>query len=101
MILNDLISRRKVEEVISALVHEEGVTDDAAVLGCMAWNAVHTMEAVDAAPVVHGRWKYFHKQNAAVCLNCSFERDLDANFGSAVACPNCGVRMHKEKMPNE
>lgn len=48
---------------------------------------------VDAAPVVHGRWKYFHKQNKAVCLNCSFERDLDVNFGKAVSCPNCGAKM--------
>ena len=43
--------------------------------------------------VVHSQWKYFHKQNTAVCLNCSFERDLDANFGAAVACPNCGALM--------
>lgn len=44
-------------------------------------------------PVVHGRWKYFHKQNIAVCTNCSFERNLDTNFGKAVSCPNCGARM--------
>ena len=43
--------------------------------------------------VVQSQWKYFRKQNAAVCLNCSFERDLDANFGAAVACPNCGALM--------
>lgn len=43
--------------------------------------------------VVHGRWKYYHKQNKAVCTNCSFERDLDANFGKAVSCPNCGAKM--------
>lgn len=40
-----------------------------------------------------GNWKYYHKQNKAVCTNCSFERDLDANFGKAIACPNCGARM--------
>ena len=48
---------------------------------------------VDAVEVVHGRWKYYHKQNIAVCTNCSFERDLDANFGKAVSCPNCGADM--------
>ena len=48
---------------------------------------------VDAVEVVHGRWKYYHKQNIAVCTNCSFERDLDANFGKAVSCPNCGAKM--------
>ena len=43
--------------------------------------------------VPHGRWKYYHKQNKAVCTNCSFERDLDANFGRAISCPNCGAKM--------
>lgn len=43
-----------------------------------------------------GRWKYFHKQNIAVCTNCSFERDLDANFGRAISCPNCGADMRGE-----
>ena len=50
-------------------------------------------QAADVAPVRHGRWKYFRKQNIAVCTNCSFERDLDANFGQAIACPNCGAKM--------
>lgn len=40
-----------------------------------------------------GSWKYYHKQNKAVCTNCSFERDLDANFGKAITCPNCGAYM--------
>ena len=40
-----------------------------------------------------GSWKYYHKQNKAVCTNCSFERDLDANFGKAITCPNCGTTM--------
>ena len=49
--------------------------------------------AEDVAPVVHGRWKYYHKQNKAVCTRCSFERDLDENFGAAISCPNCGAKM--------
>lgn len=49
--------------------------------------------AADVAPVVHGRWKYYHKQNKAVCTHCSFERDLDENFGAAISCPNCGAKM--------
>lgn len=40
-----------------------------------------------------GNWKYYHKQNKAVCTSCNFERDLDANFGRAIACPNCGAKM--------
>lgn len=45
-----------------------------------------------------GNWKYYHKQNKAVCTNCSFERDLDANFGKAIACPNCGAKMDLEAL---
>lgn len=43
-----------------------------------------------------GNWKYYHKQNKAVCIRCGFERDLDANFGKAIACPNCGVYMPQQ-----
>lgn len=50
----------------------------------------------DVAPVRHGRWRYYKKQNIAVCQNCSFERDLDTNFGLAIACPNCGAKMDSE-----
>lgn len=57
---------------------------------------IENMDAADVAEVRHANWKYYHKQNKAVCTNCSFERDLDANFGRAVACPNCGARMDKE-----
>lgn len=40
-----------------------------------------------------GNWKYYHKRNKAVCTSCNFERDLDTNFGKAIACPNCGAKM--------
>lgn len=54
---------------------------------------IEAAKTVDAVPVVHGRWKYYHKQNKAVCTHCSFERDLDENFGAAISCPNCGAKM--------
>lgn len=49
--------------------------------------------AADVEPVVLARWRFFKKQNKAVCTNCSWERDLDWNLGRAVACPNCGATM--------
>lgn len=49
--------------------------------------------AADVVEVVHSRWKNFRKQGIAVCMNCSFERNLDDNFGRAISCPNCGARM--------
>ena len=54
---------------------------------------INKFPSADVAPVVHGEWKYYHKQNKAVCTNCSFERDLDADFGAAIDCPNCGAKM--------
>lgn len=54
---------------------------------------IDNIPAADVAKVRHAEWKYYHKQNKAVCTNCSFERDLDADFGRAVACPNCGALM--------
>ena len=68
---------------------------------CCGWLPEMSEEEFDAfpadvAPVRRGRWKYYHKQNKAVCTNCSFERDLSADFGAAIACPNCGAVMEKE-----
>ena len=57
------------------------------------WACIEREPTVDAVEVKHGRWKYYHKQNKAVCTNCSFERDLDVNFGRAISCPNCGAKM--------
>lgn len=56
-------------------------------------NVIRALRDNDVVKVVHGRWKYYHKQNIAVCTNCSFERDLSANFGKAISCPNCGAHM--------
>lgn len=58
-----------------------------------AISCVESAPAEDVCPVVRGSWKYFRKQNKAVCTVCSFERDLDNNFGKAIACPNCGADM--------
>jgi hypothetical protein len=69
------------------------------IVGSSIWETSEVVEFLedcpieDAVEVVHGRWKYYHKQNIAVCTNCSFERDLDANFGRAISCPNCGAMM--------
>ena len=57
---------------------------------------VDCFQPADVAPVVYGLWKYYHKRNKAVCTCCSFERDLDENFGAAISCPNCGAKMDIE-----
>jgi hypothetical protein len=59
-------------------------------------NDIARFPTADVVEVKHGRWKYYHKQNIAVCTNCSFERKLDDDFGKAVSCPNCGAKMDGE-----
>lgn len=54
---------------------------------------IESASTVDAEPVKHSEWKYYHKKGVAVCKNCSFERDLNTDFGRAVSCPNCGAKM--------
>ena len=64
---------------------------------CDVKQLIYSTPTIDAAPVRRGEWKYFHKQNRAVCTQCSFERDLDTDFGAAVSCPNCGADMREEE----
>lgn len=54
---------------------------------------VENLPSADVASVVHSKWKYYYKQNKAVCKHCSFERDLNENFGAAISCPNCAALM--------
>ena len=60
---------------------------------CVQQLMVDRLIALGVTVQERGSWKYYHKQNKAVCTNCSFERDLDANFGKAITCPNCGTTM--------
>jgi hypothetical protein len=56
---------------------------------------VRRQPTIEVVPVVHGEWKYYRKKCIAVCKNCSFERNLNENFGMAIVCPNCGADMRK------
>lgn len=60
--------------------------------------ALKAIPAVDAAPVVHGRW-IFHEENGPMdawltCSVCGKENGIhEGNY----YCPNCGAKMDKEK----
>lgn len=62
---------------------------------------VVSVEDIKNAPAIWfsqptvAQWKYYHKQNKAVCTNCSFERDLSVSFGQAITCPNCGAYIRR------
>lgn len=44
---------------------------------------------------VTSEWQYRMAAGAATCKRCGFERQLDDNYGAAIACPNCGAVMVK------
>ena len=67
--------------------YKEGPDED----DVKAW--LDKQPTIEAEPVRHASWKYYHKKGIAVCTDCSFERNLDDNFGHAVSCPNCGAKM--------
>lgn len=91
---NDLISREKVERVIMAMVHEPGLIDDASVFGYMVLNAVRTMQAIDAEPVVHGRWiSHFDRSECSACGGICWA-DSASTYDY---CPNCGAKMDLEE----
>lgn len=51
----------------------------------------------DVVEVKHGEWKYYRKDDIAVCKNCSYEHNLGAYHQFATNyCPNCGAKMDGE-----
>ncbi len=57
---------------------------------------IDTLPRAEVRPIVRAHWKRYAKQNKWVCTACSFERDMDADFGKAIVCPNCGAIMTDE-----
>ena len=100
--MSDLISREKLKKEAESLrVTVMGLRSGK---GILAEYAKHYRESflrmIDEQPTVEpvrGEWKYYKKQRIAVCTNCSFERNLDDNFGRAISCPNCGADMRGER----
>ena len=51
-------------------------------------------ELKEKATEKKSRWKYFHKEDIAVCENCSNEHFLGTKRQYATRfCPNCGSEM--------
>lgn len=46
-------------------------------------------------PPVQSEWVYHRLACTATCKRCNFERQLDDDYGAAIACPNCGAVMVK------
>ena len=89
---NDLISRSELlKKSIRVTETDEGGWER--VLRAVPVEEIEKAEAVDAAPVVHGRWisqdSTYTKYQCSACK----ERNFD---GVGRYCPNCGARMDKE-----
>jgi hypothetical protein len=61
-------------------------------------NILDGLVAVDAVPVVHGRWEDFCGDKMCCCSVCKAEFDNTCNeiHGEWCYCPNCGARMDLE-----
>ena len=55
---------------------------------------IENLPAVDAAPIVHGRWVYEHGDPAMLpCSICGYQV---FRYNNTRYCPNCGARMDDE-----
>lgn len=91
--MSDLISRSALIEALSRnSIVEKVYIGEKSVL-----DVVKEQPTIEAVEVVHSEWKYYRKKGIAVCKNCSFERNLDEDFGRAIACPNCGADMRRKE----
>lgn len=105
---NDLILRAAALEVINAV---KGVTwsQSGKVLCGKMFSQIKDLSAVDAVPVVHGRW-ITNKHGETVCSECD-NNALQVLTGCLVNrhfephksefCPNCGAKMDGERRDDE
>ena len=91
---DDLILRKAALEVISAV---KGITwsQNGKVLCGKMYSQIKDLPAVDAAPVVHGRWVYEHGDPVMIpCSVCGYQV---FRYNNTRCCPNCGAKMDGER----
>lgn len=97
--LNDLISRAAVFKAIVDYVKDNFSLDDSFqnllnIADSIA-EAIHDLPAVDAAPVVHGKWMDILDKpdwDQKMCSVCGDYFCCQNNY-----CPNCGAKMDSEQ----
>lgn len=92
---NDLISRSALlKKAVRVSEFDEGGWE--VVLRAVSVDDIEAAEAVDAAPVVHGRWISFKgATRCSKCLNVPLY-DYHGRIKLSKVCPNCGARMDEE-----
>jgi hypothetical protein len=84
---DDLISRQEALDAL-ALVAK---TNYVLYVAQYARRALKNLPAVDASPVVHGRWKaILNPFWDAECSECGYAKKTGWEWGF---CPNCGAKM--------
>jgi hypothetical protein len=95
--MDDLISRAAACDVIGEMIkeyREKGEDDLADGMILARRYGIKRLPAVDAAPVVHGEWKWSH---GGECSECGFH---NSNFDYRY-CPTCGAKMDGERRGSE
>ena len=89
--LNDLISRATARDVINTWGRHENET----VRMILLHHDINAVPAVNAAPVVHGRWESWHTSIGYIeqCSECGAGYDGVTGWSY---CPNCGAKMDDE-----
>jgi len=62
-----------------------------------AYDKLHRVAAVEAEPVVHGRWEKsdvpHEKYRCSACGGACWYYDYEADVARSRYCPNCGAKM--------
>ena len=99
--MDDLISRAAALEVIEAVKNITWSQSGKVLCGKM-YSQIKDLPAVDAAPVVHGRWVYENEAQGdySHCSECGCRvgggriSDLSVRYKF---CPNCGAKMDAQE----
>lgn len=86
--MSDLISRRALLNAINKMDAEYGLSFTRNMGATVIYNA----PAVDAVPVVHGRWKLIFRGNYE-CSVCGCIPYYAGNINTLNYCPHCGAKM--------
>ena len=92
--MDDLISRKALLEELDKWINPCVNYDKSEFLSGIATaiSEVEAAPAVDAAPVMHGRWKW--TLGKPYCECCAIEPYRASNNEMPNYCPNCGAKMN-------
>ena len=102
--MDDLISRAAAKKIVSLMVCAPSVK-------IQAEHSIDDLPAVDAAPVVHGRWIEYplclgyagtYSEDHIVCSNCKSVWNIIENDTECFDyCPHCGAKMDGERRDDD